>query len=116
MKPTLSLLLFAIAFFAFVGMLTLSEYAFMCRMIILSCICVIVAVKLVKINEGEEKMINLRKLRMWLIKIIANGDMILMNACVNGSALKEGAYAVYTPKKGEKIPDGVLAAITPINK
>ena len=47
MKPTLSLLLFAIASFAFVGMLTFSEYAFMCRMIILSCICVIVAVKLI---------------------------------------------------------------------
>ena len=54
MKPTLSLLLFAIASFAFVGMLTFSEYAFMCRMIILSCICVIVAVSLFKINEGEE--------------------------------------------------------------
>jgi hypothetical protein len=57
MKPNLSLLLFAIASFAFVGMLTFSEYAFICRMIILACVLVVIAViavKLVQVNEGED--------------------------------------------------------------
>jgi len=53
MKPTFSLVLFSIAAFAFVGMLTFSEYAFACRMVILVCIVTIVAVKLFQINDVE---------------------------------------------------------------
>ena len=53
MKPTFSLVLFSIATAAFVGMLTFSEYAFAFRMVILSCIVTIGAVKLFQINYGE---------------------------------------------------------------
>jgi hypothetical protein len=54
MKPTLSLLLFSIAAFAFVGMLTFSEYALLCRMIILVCVVTIVACKLFSINDEAQ--------------------------------------------------------------
>lgn len=52
-KPSVSLLLFSVAALAFVGMLSFSEYAFLCRMVILGCVAAIVAVKLVQVNEGK---------------------------------------------------------------
>jgi len=54
MKPTFSLVLFSIAAFTFVGMLTFGDYSFVCRMVILVCVVVIIAVKLFSINDFLE--------------------------------------------------------------
>jgi len=67
MKPTFSLVLFSIVAFAFGGMLAFSEYAFACRMVILVCVVVIIAVKL---SNGHLERILFGKLNFGLIRNI----------------------------------------------
>jgi hypothetical protein len=50
------------------------------------------------------------KFRIWLVKIIANGDFVMMNANVNGKYVDDDAVAVYCGK----VPEGMKAVISPV--
>jgi hypothetical protein len=58
----------------------------------------------------------MNKLQYWLIRLIANGNMVIINATVNTSLVKEGASVAFYPLKNARFSEAELtkmAVLTP---